>query len=168
MPRAARAEIERNLDKPFARQKELDALAAKVRKLAEEIAQLAEKVNSEANGAVAAEMGDQGDQETEETPQRRNAEIEAEKDEEHLGGGGGAAPDFGKREESLLKPNMTPEQREWHRQNWHGNTPIFGMGAMGIGAPDPTGLRGAYVRGWDRVVDRMQRMKSEEGQRIAD
>lgn len=153
------AEIGRNIDKPFGKQKELDQLAAKVRKLTDEIAAVADQANKAAEGGAAEDMGDQeGEEEDEDGEGPRKPEP----------GGGGISPGFGKREESLLPPNMTPEYRAWVTENWGGNVPLFGMGAMGAGNPALTGLRGWYVRSWEKWVSKPWfNRKTAKGQAIS-
>ena len=153
------AEVRTEIGRPFARQEEMERLAARVSAMSNQIAAAAEQNANQGDGHVA-ELG------------AEDADVE-EPREGGEGEGGGAAGDtpwFGPRQESLLPEHLTPEEREWMRQNWH--RPLLGMGAMSGGMPGPTTVRqklwSAYARNWDRIAARLKHMKTPAGQRYMD
>jgi N12 class adenine-specific DNA methylase len=149
-------EIDKTVDKPFGKQKEMDEIAGRVRVLADLIAKEAEKNANQAQGHAAQDDGKEEDEDGNEPGT--------------AGGGASDLPGFPPTKESLLPDHLTPEQRGWMREHWH--EPLFGMGATQAAIPDPTGImeraQAEYGRQWDRIVGRLKNMKTVEGQRRSD
>lgn len=157
------AELEEEIGKPFARQKEMDELAKHVAKLADQLSREAEDAARAGEGRAAEDLG-QGETEDEEDGE--------EKDDGDDEGGAGPLSNFPPGAQRLLPDNISPEHRRWLVENWHGDTPLFGMGAAGAGPPGPETALGKarqfYFDSWDRTVEKMKNMPSATLQRYMD